>query len=186
MRKIIFDLDDTLYISKELREKRNKEIIKFLGDNLSKYTELKRKYNTIECFNRLGFSKEEFYNLIETVPINLNRDEKLVKIFSRLKKHYNIIILSNNSKKIVKNTIEKLGIIHLIDSYYGGNDFPVLKPNKKCFSMVERNDIVIGNDYEKDLKIPKEMGAITILVNEEANNNVSFTIKSIYEIDKIL
>jgi len=186
MKKIIFDLDDTLYSDKDLRERREEEILRFLEDRKTEYMKLKKNgKGTIESFKLMGFSREDFFRVMENVNISLMKDILLIKILKDLKKVYQIYVLSNSSKKVVEKTLLQLGILDIIDKYYCGESFKNEKPDEECFFMVEKGDICVGNSFRKDLEVPKNKGAITILIGKE-NNKADFNIKNIYEITKIL
>jgi FMN phosphatase YigB (HAD superfamily) len=184
-RKIIFDLDETLYADTSLRQRREQAILDFLGDKKKKYLELRQSMATIASLNKLGISKEVFYSIIEKVEINLKHDKKLRKILEKLGERFELIVLSNVSKNLVRKTLEKIGIIDLIDDYYGADCFKQQKPHAGCFSMVKRGDICIGNNYEKDLEVPGSMGAITILVGKK-DKRPDFCAKNIYKIERII
>ncbi|VVB78459.1 Haloacid dehalogenase-like hydrolase [uncultured archaeon] len=185
MKKIIFDLDDTLYRN-ELRLEREKAILNFLDCKKEKYLELKKNHGTIESLNILGVNKKQFFDIMDNVPIEIKKDEKLIKILEKIGKNYELIVLSNSSEFCVREVLTKLGIIQLINKYYHGENFENQKPNEECFFMVESRDICVGNSFRKDLEIPKKLGAITILVGEKENPNADFTIRNIYELEKIM
>ena len=180
-KKIIFDLDETLYEDNSLRQRREQAILKFLGEKKKKYLELRKKKGTIASLTNLGVNKEMFYSIIEKVEINLRQDEKLREIIKILKNNFKIIVLSNVSKSMVKKTLEKIGIIDLVEDYYGADCFRQQKPHIDCFYMVKKGDICVGNSYEKDLEVPKSMGAITILIGKD-DRRPDFCINSIYGI----
>src|SRR3989339_701955 len=162
MSKIIFDLDDTLYVSDELRNNREKVILDFLG-----------------------ISNLEFFKLMSNVTINLNQDLKLISLLEKLKEDYKLVILSNSSKFCVKETLVQLGIFDLIDSYYSAQDFGKIKPCEECFFMVDKGDICVGNNFKKDLEIPKQKGSITIFVGG-FHKDADKSIKNIYELNNFL
>ena len=184
--KIIFDLDDTLYSSKELREKRERKILEFLGNRSEEFLELRKSNTTIGSLSKLGINKETFFKIMEEVPINLNKDEKLIGILKNLKERHKLIVLSSISYSCVKKSLEQLGIIDLIDKFYGGDNFLTSKPSEEIFSIVEKGDICVGNNFNKDLLIPKKKGAVTILVSDKENPSPDFTIKSIYDIEEVI
>lgn len=185
MRKIVFDLDDTLYKNENLRKKREKAIMDFLCDKKEEFYELKKTNSTINSLKKLGIGKEQFFNLMNLVPISLKKDSKLIKILERLRKEYRIILLSNNSGFCVNETLKKLGILHLFDEVFNGEDFKSQKPSKECFFMAEKNDVFVGNNFKKDLEVAKRMGAITIFVGE-GEHDADFKINSIHELEKVL
>lgn len=186
MKKIIFDLDDTLYVENNLRKKREDAILNFLDNRKEEYFKLKEKKNgTIESFKLMGFSRQDFFKIMENVPIFLKKDNRLIEILNQLKKRYNIYILSNSSEKNVKETLNQLGILNLVNEYYYGEKFYNEKPAKECFFMVESGDICVGNSFKKDLNIPKKMGAITILVGSQ-NDEADYCIEEIYDILEVI
>ena len=186
--KIIFDLDDTIYNSPELRENREKAILEVLGDRVDEYFEMKKKYTTTKSLELLGITRKEFYEILKSVPINLKKEEKLVDFFKELSNNFRLIVLSNSPKKCIVDVLENLGLIEIIHEIYGGDDFNEPKPSEESFFMVEKGDVCIGNNFKKDLEIPKKKGAITIFVSKEKNrlSEADFIIESIYELKDIL
>ena len=185
MKKIIFDLDDTLYSSKNLRDKREEKIIEFLGEKAFPYFELKKNgKGTIESFKLLGFSREEFFQVINSVPINIQRDDLLVQILGKLKEKYELIVLSNSSRESVHKVLKELGVFYLFNRIYAGEDFLNEKPHEECFFMVEKNDICVGNSYRKDLDIPRRKGALTVLIGKKSP--ADFNIGNIYDIEEVI
>lgn len=183
--KIIFDLDDTLYVSPELRQQRKDAILKFLGERKNEFYELNKSFGTIESLKKLGIGQEQFFNLMNEVPINLEQDEELIRILIKLKEKYSLIVLSNSSTFCVKKSLEKLGISEIIDKFYSAEDFSNSKPAEECFSMVEKGDICVGNSFRKDLMIPKQKGATTIFIGGKHPES-DFQIENIYELEKII
>jgi FMN phosphatase YigB (HAD superfamily) len=184
--KIIFDLDDTIQADKSLRRKRERAILARLGNKAEDYRELKKTNCTTKALEKLGISRQEFYKILESVPIRLKKDKKLVKLFSKLKQNNKLIILSNSPKKCVNEILAKLGLEEYFDKVYSGNSFSNPKPSEEVFSIVEPGDICVGNSFAKDLEIPKKKGAITILVSDIPNPEAHFNIKSILELPRVL
>jgi len=186
MKKIIFDLDDTLYKSEELRDAREKAILELLGERAEFYISLREKQGTIKSLSEMGISRKEFFKIMESVEINLEEDFILREILQNLKKDYTLIVLSNISKLCIEKTLKALGILALIDEVQGGDCFINPKPHEATFSVVGRGDICVGNNFAKDLLVPKTKGAITILITEKPDSRADFNIRSIYEINKII
>ncbi len=184
MRKIIFDLDDTLYNSRALRAEREKAILEFLGDRKKEYLNLKKNNGTIKTFELMGIEKKKFFEIMDRVLIELEKDFKLIELFQNLKNKFKIIILSNNSYKTVRCTLEKLGINEFVDEFYSSEKIGFFKPSEECFFMINKGDICVGNNFEKDLKIPKKIGALTILLGNSCD--ADFNIYSIYELKELL
>lgn len=183
--KIIFDLDDTLYSNAELREKREMAIIEFLGEKAFSYLGLKKEgKGTIKSFKLLEFTREDFFKIINSVEIELERDELLVDMLNKLGENNGLIVLSNSPRISVETILDKLGILKIIDKYYAGEDFLNEKPDKSCFFMVEKNDVCVGNNFKKDLEIPKKLGAFTIFIGKESP--ADFNVESIYDVARVI
>ena len=182
--KIIFDLDDTLYKKPEKTKKREEAILEFFGDKKEDFLELHKKFGTIGSFVELGEERGQFFRLMDKVPINLEKDEILIKILNNLKKNHTLIVLSNNSISCIKTSLEQLGILELIDEMYSTEDFANSKPAEECFCMVDKGDICVGNSFRKDLMIPKQKGATTIFVGGE-HPEADFNIQKIHELEKL-
>ena len=183
---IIFDLDDTVYRSNPLRINRERAILKVVGDKIKEYRELKKINTTTKSLEKLGIPKEELYKILESVPIALKKNTKLTRLFKKLKDNHKLIIISNSPKSCVLQVLEKLELIKLVDEIYGGDSFKEPKPSDEAFSLVKPGDICIGNNFRKDLEIPKKKGAITILISKQENKEADFSIKSILELESIL
>lgn len=179
-------MDDTLYIDKDLRNQRENAIIRYLGEKTKKYFELRKSSNTINSLEILGISKNKFYEIIDSVPVNLKPNKELKSMLSRLKREFNLIILSNSSKEKIKEITKQLNIQDLFSEIYGGDCFFQVKPAEEAFFMIKEGDICIGNSFKKDLEIPKRKGAITILLSDLQNPEAHYTIRNIFELEQIL
>jgi FMN phosphatase YigB (HAD superfamily) len=186
-KRLIFDLDDTLYKSAELRAEREKAILEFLGEKKKDYIELKNRGNgTIASLKELGISRERFYEIIEKVPIGLEEDRRLIDRIEKLSKRFELIILTNISTKIANKTLDSLGIRNFFSKVLGSDNFEHSKPHISCFrGIVRPGDICIGNNFEKDLEIPELFGAVTIIVGKK-DNRADFFTSEIYDIESIL
>ena len=187
MKKIIFDLDGTLYDDNEVRKIREEAILKKVGDNLEKYKEYKKIHSTTKSLELIGISRSEFYELLINTKITLQKDEKLISLLKNLKNEYELIILSNSPKECVLDILTQLEITEFFSRIFSGNDFQNPKPSIEAFQIVSKGDICIGNTFKKDLMIPKEIGAITILVSEENNNYpADYIIQKIHDLLEII
>lgn len=184
--KIIFDLDDTVYRSRQLRSSRERAILKTVGSKIKEYKTLKKTNTTTDSLEKIGIPREEFYKILESVPINLKKNIKLQELFRELKSNHKLIVISNSPKSCVLQILEKLELTKLIDEVYGGDSFKEPKPSYESFSLVEPGDVCIGNNFRKDLEIPKKKGAITILISKQENKEADFNIKSIWALESVL
>jgi FMN phosphatase YigB (HAD superfamily) len=186
MNSIIFDLDDTLYKDKELRGKREQAIVSHLGQKVEKYRELKKIMTTTKALAFVGVDRKQFYSILNSVEINLKQDIALSKLLSDLKKSYKLVVLSNSPFECVAKTIEKLGITLKIDEIYSGDMFNMPKPSEESFTIVKKGDICIGNNFEKDLLIPKQKGAVAVLISEKNDCRADFVINSIHDLPAVI
>jgi FMN phosphatase YigB (HAD superfamily) len=187
MRKIVFDLDDTLYKDEGLRRQREKAILDFLKEKKFYYLALRRRFSTIESLEKLGVSKYQFFSLMNKIPVNLKEDEKLIKILKQLREDYELVVLSNNSRFVIEQTLTKLGVLRLFDENYSGQDFGLVKPAEECFFMVRKKDVCVGNNFKKDLEVPKRIGATTVLVSRSSREKrADFNIRSVYALPELL
>jgi len=185
MRSIIFDLDDTLYVNKDVRAARDIEIMNLILDRKEEFFAHKKSYTTTDSLLKMGISREKFLSALAKAPINLERDERLFEILDGLAKEYNLIVISNSPRFCVKETLYQLGVLHFFSEYYGADSFSASKPDLECFSLVKAGDICVGDDFKKDLKVPKEKGAFTILVGSD-EGNPDYRIQSIYDLEGAL
>jgi len=186
MKKIIFDLDDTLYKDKSLRGEREKAIIKVLKGKTKRYQELRKTNSTIESLEKLGVSRKKFYKIMGEVPIKLKKDGELREFIAELESKYKLVVLTNSPLWCAKKILTQIGIIDLFDKIYGGDHFEEVKPSEECFFMVAKGDICVGNNFKKDLAVPQKKGAVTVLVSEEDSADSDFNIKNIYELSRVI
>ena len=52
--------------------------------------------------------------------------------------------------------------------------------------MLDKGDICVGDNFKKDLLVPKNKGAITIHVGSNSNPEAHFSVSTIYEIENTL
>jgi len=186
MKKIIFDLDDTLYASKELRELREQEILKLVGNKVDDYEKLRKTNTTTQSILKLGIPRERLFEALNSVDVPLKKDKLLINVLKNLKENYELVVMSNSPSLAVRKTLNKLGISNLISDTYSAEDFPRSKPAEECFFMVSKGDVCVGNNFDKDLAIPKKMGAITIYLGKEPHPDAHASIKTVYEIESAL
>ena len=186
MKKIIFDLDDTLYKSPQLRAAREKALSTYLGQRVEEYRKYRKEHSTLKSLELMKIDRMRFFEIMKEVPIHLEKDNLLISLLEKLSKTYKLVVISNISLFCVKETLNQLGIVHLISEYYGDENFINSKPSEEAFSLVDKGDICVGNNYKKDLEIPKKKGAITILISESIHPKADYTIKEIYELERII
>jgi putative hydrolase of the HAD superfamily len=190
IKVIIFDLDGTLYKSKEIAEKfaraAHYTLSKFKNiplDDARKLIEEKRQEMEKEysdsvpqtlILNSFGISTESWHkeNIDFFDPRDyLTKDEKLKKSLDGLKKRYRLTVLTNNNKIQTERTLAALGLNALFDRVYTYNSFKLLKPNPEFFQKAVEDLNVepeacffIGDRNSVDLEPAKKLGMFTYKV----------------------
>lgn len=190
MQAIIFDMDDTLYSSRELKNRyrvvaygfiaRCKKIsrqqaIELHQDELSVFRE---KYNYTpqnwKIVERLGLSWDEWalecINHLDPRQY-LKRDPQLAVALTQLLKKYRLAVLTNNNRIQTQRILEILGINNLFDTVLTVSETGRKKPDQQPFIDVvdqlgcgPEQCIMVGDDADVDLQPAQSMNMQTILV----------------------
>lgn len=184
IKKIIFDLDGTLYDkNNKLFEIMSDLIFKFIKEqfNLNEeetkkfLKELKEKYPAYtEGFKSVNISLENYHNHIFN-KINPNEylaeDPELNCFLAGLNLPKEIVTIA--SKSYAEKVLTALGIRDLFDKIYTGEEFGWNK--KQMYLLILKKEryypqeyLVVGDDEEVDLKPAKELGMNTKLINSRA------------------
>lgn len=200
-KRFIFDLDSTLLHGDFTKEHEYFRSVlkpvdaeKFLNDVfplLMKYEEIFVRY---EIENLSQFLSNETGinitpNMIEGwIDVNSAMDDLLlpetIEILEYLKsKGKSLVVLTNWFKKTQAGRLEKQNILHYFDEVYGGDTY--LKPNKESFLLAAggypiSECIMIGDNMNKDVFAPNEIGMDSIYYNPE---NKEYNKSKVYSID---
>lgn len=211
---IIFDLDDTLYTSKELHEARHNAItnvmIKCLKKDFTSCNKVYHKakktlkesdkpYNTLSVFSFLNIDKRHFYSAINSVDVSnyITKNKDLINVLSELSMSHNLFILTNSPYNASIQIIGILGIKQYIKEVFSADIIGENKPNIKAYEYVlarikalPKECVIVGDDIDKDLKKAKIMGFNTIALKRETSNiksaYVDYFIKDIRELTLLL
>src|SRR5436190_16031086 len=76
------------------------------------------------------------------------------------------IVLSNKPEKMSKSIVEGLGIAKHFEAVYGGDSFPVRKPDPECWKLATKGAVrpVMIGDSGTDMQTAKNAGAPAIAV----------------------
>lgn len=208
MKRLIFDLDNTLIIWK-------KEYIRDIKTTCEKYSlkvnNTKMIYDILENIGEKSkkLSKENLLNEInKTCNTNLDmnfinelfknqyksaeKDNEVVETLDYLSKKYSLVVLTNYFKEIQENRLITAGIRHYFEEIHGGDE--ALKPHKEAFYKAIGNYnikdcIMIGDDLICDIKGAKDIVLEVIAAdyfNKLENTNDYKIIKSFKELKDIL
>ena len=151
---------------------RKEDYLSFFGE----YLHAKLDDNFLKCF---------FRYLKEVVPENSKDIKDTVAYLSQ---KYELVLLSNYFEESQRNRLETMGINTYFTEYYGEK---IIKPYKEaylsaCGTCKPSECVMIGDNIELDIKVPKELGLYTILISNEPNKIADKTITNIKELKNIL
>lgn len=87
---------------------------------------------------------------------------------------YRKAIFSEDTAELTMPKLKKLGLENIFDVVLTSDKIGLMKPSEKYYRKIFRKFglepdecLVIGDDYEKDLSIPKDMGATTVIYGKK-------------------
>lgn len=185
---LIFDLDDTLYQSFELRAARDKAVVntvkkhkklsyekaeELLEETRKKLKSDGKKYTTTAVYEKLGIPVKELYNSINSIDIRgyIKNSRQDIELIENLSKMHTIVVFSNSPKFIVDQTMEHIGMARIVSRIYNAEDLGVSKPDPAVFRSIaqemgfEVKDCVsIGDSVHKEIVPAKSAGMKTVLL----------------------
>ena len=193
IKKIIFDLDDTLI---KWKDEYNNSILYALDDlnikydnmivdNINKAIADYEKYNDTYDINKMHKMFEEYSKL--KIPYEFmdkwlyhiekchpNKNLELEKTLEYLSSKYELVVLTNWFTKTQENRLRNYGIIKYFKEVIGTDNIKN-KPNKEAFLYAckpykENECLMVGDNYEIDIKKAKELGLKTIQMGVDIKN----------------
>ena len=117
----------------------------------------------------------------------------VVEVLSKLKVNYTLCVASNageSDTELMKSALKRVGIDCFFSCFFTSLELGFEKPDTrffesilKTFDLSPSECVMVGNDYKKDILIPKSMGINTILFDEE--NIFSDAESADYKINKM-
>ncbi|MBI4336102.1 MAG: HAD family hydrolase, partial [Candidatus Omnitrophica bacterium] len=106
-------------------------------------------------------------------------------------KNYKLAVITEDSRDLTSAKLEALGLTKDFEVVLTSDEIGSMKPDplyyKKVFSQFKVTPsecLVVGDDYQKDLSIPKKMGATVVCLGE--CKEADFSIKSYKSLLNIL
>lgn len=193
LKAIVFDADNTLYstrkiakdadmaamaaLSPAVKEDPEKlyqefiEIVKTVKNSLDpKIRHRKYSYGML-CAKYGQDLIEKMYSAFEeTVLDKLEKIPEAEALLERLKNKECYVVTEDNSDMANKK-LTKLGLISRFKSVITSDSAGSMKPSKNYFTELlskfkPEEILVIGDNYEKDLELPEELGMQIFLVDE--------------------
>jgi putative hydrolase of the HAD superfamily len=114
--------------------------------------------------------------------------EKMIPLIS----NYKLAVFSEDTSDLTMPKLRRFGLDKRFDLIITSDKIGQMKPSKEYydeiferFNVSPNECIVIGDNYENDLKIAKDMGATTIFFGGE-DKRADFSIKGYDELPNIL
>lgn len=207
MKRLIFDLDNTLILWKnEYREAMKNTVEHFnldldyaaLDDLVEIYENYYDKYtidNITELFNKqlnLNLTNEFTEYWLKELGNMADDDLNIKPLLEYLKSKYELVVLTNWLKKSQLERLKKLDIDKYFINIYGGEE--VIKPNKEAYlkAIGNRNIsdcIMIGDNLKVDIEGAVNIGLKAILVDIKdiyPDSDKYTRIKNIHELKEML
>lgn len=184
IKRIIFDIDNTLICNINFKDaisntfKKmgiNNSKVDLFYNNISKYEEL---YNGYDYDTYLGFYSDilnikldmKFIDIYFLELSKLINDSTNIKVMlDSLSKSYDLVLLSNYFERSQRGRLKRMGINNYFKEYYGEH---VIKPNLEVYleakgSYLENECLIVGDDFIKDISVPKSIGFNTCYINKD-------------------
>lgn len=181
---IIFDLDGTLYSSRELAAEINRAAAEGLALQLGIDPESARKLLSgakaalqertgweatlsAACLELGGDIRQLHGYLAGHVSPEkyLVRDDRVVEMLERLRSSYRLYLYTNNNRSLADRIMRSIGVAGLFSEIFSIEDFWRGKPDRlalaKLFAAIGVEPIeclFVGDRYDVDLRLPEEHG----------------------------
>ena len=207
MKRLIFDLDNTLILWKnEYREAMKNTVEHFnldldyatLDDLVEIYENYYDKYtidNITELFNKqlnLNLTNEFTEYWLKELGNMADDDLNIKPLLEYLKSKYELVVLTNWFKESQLSRLKKIDIEKYFANIYGGED--AIKPNKEAYLKAIGNRdiadcIMIGDNLKVDIEGAVDIGLKAILVDIKdiyPDSDKYTRIKNIHELKEML
>ena len=187
IKRIIFDIDGTLiresnfrtFITEVFKNYGIEDIdkINLFIANISEYEHYYNCYDRnlyLKFFSNIigikldyNFLKILFQEAKKSIPNNSILIRKMLSTLSE----YELVLLSNYFEESQRNRLTAMGINDYFSEYYGEK---IIKPNKQVYMESKRKNepeecLIVGNDKQLDIDIPKSLGFKTLYVNDNGD-----------------
>lgn len=207
IKKIIFDLDDTLIPWTKRYYLNLTKIAKKHGISL-KLKDLAKIADSVDVYEHEypNFKKDNVKKIVTEISgvqitdellevlidwvsncVPKRKDKKLMETLDYLSKKYELIVLTNFFTEAQENRLIKFGIRDYFKEVYGADEHS--KPNKEAYLMAANKTptkecLVVGDNLVNDYEKPLEIGMEAIWLTKEKTNKRS--IKNINDLRRIL
>lgn len=205
IKRLIFDLDNTLIMWKEeyinalkqtLKEHNINEDANYINNLIDNYEEHFNKYTKETLLNYINdnIKSKIDMNFIEEFLYNFGfmsePNEETIDTLEYLSKKYELVVLTNWFQEPQINRLKTAKIYNFFKHLYGGEE--VIKPEKEAFIKACENKpsecIMIGDSYNIDIIGAYNVGIKPIFINPKKKENKGnfIEINTISELKNIL
>lgn len=211
LKRIIFDLDDTLIpwrddywyrfipIMREFKVIDNEEDLSKLRKVIEEYESAYTNYDEdtfISYINRkLGKNISfAFFNRLKSLFITCIPDDidvQIVDTLAYLNTKYELVVLTNFFGDLQKKRLENYGIIKYFKQVYGGDEF--IKPNREsyllaCNQYSPNECMMIGDNFQNDVEgaIKNGLKAVYLNLKQKKVSKDIISINNLSELKDIL
>lgn len=206
IKKLIFDLDNTLIMWKDEYLNALKETLKkynineepnYVNDFIDNYEDYYDKYDKQNMLEYINNNIKEKINIdfmndfLNEIGFMSEPNEEVIDTLEYLSKKYELVVLTNWFKEPQTNRLKNAKIDKYFKEIFGGEDY--IKPQKEAFLTAAGNTpldecIMIGDSYTIDIMGAYNAGIKPIFMNpKNKENKNNFTeIKTISELKNIL
>ncbi|MGQ9721296.1 MAG: HAD family hydrolase [Candidatus Jordarchaeum sp.] len=193
IRALVFDLEGTLYNSKELADEWRVQVFKLVREKTGRSDEeiLKefikitkelegkgfRRPPVSMIIERVGITREEFYKAIESVDPSkyLQPDSELRKMLEYFKSKWRLAMLTNLSRKSTLDILSALGLdSDIFDPLITASEMEKGKPDPEPFRRIIKDldlkpssIMMVGDSISSDLEPARKVGMKTVLISEK-------------------
>ena len=205
IKRIIFDLDNTLIMSNSFLEPNKRalercdiydiekaRLLDYCGDIYENIYQSYNRKDFLEFINhRTGLSlKDEFLDILfeelgKCAPENFEIEKQTLKYLSD---KYELVILTNYFKDVQAKRLETAGVLDLFLEITG-EEHP--KPRKEAYLKACGNHkpdecIMIGDNLAYDVETPRQFGLHSIWITNKEKSNGKDVINTLSELKDIL
>ncbi|MEM3586257.1 MAG: HAD family hydrolase [Candidatus Jordarchaeaceae archaeon] len=193
IKALIFDLEGTLYNSKELTNEWRSQVFKLIKEKTGKSDEeIQKEFLKIveelrgkgfrrppvsDIVDRMGISREDFYKAVDSVDASkfLKPDPELKKTLDYMKGKWKLAMLTNLSRKTTLSILKALGLEpNLFDPLITASEMEKGKPDPEPFKRISQilgidpsYIMMVGDSVSSDLAPAKKLGMKTALISEK-------------------
>lgn len=204
IKRIIFDLDNTLIMTKSFFEPNKKalervgifdiekaKLLDYCSDAYEReYPSYNRKDFMTFLNKRLNVNLDESFldiladELRKSVPQNFDAE---LEVLDYLSKKYELVVLTNYLSDIQAIRLQEVGALKYFKEVLG-EDFP--KPRKEayikaCGDHKPSECVMIGDNFEYDVLAPREYGLSSIWITDKEKSNGKDIINHLGELKDI-